>query len=281
MATGCTPPGEDPACATDNLLKPIEDSMNLRCWDQKRRFGVDFLYPTSKYVEALTSSTVVDRTGAVAPNPLFASTPAGPRSPRLVTFTTLVGVPWQDIADESSAELKLQNAEQLAQNGRWNVLIGANGLPDDPFMRESIYERSGVNPITQDPILPSTLTNPVANAINGHELNYPQRDDLQPACTFALQTPLACGDDPTCACAEISRLTYSSLCQASADESPGGTQYRTAARPGLRQLAVQSQIGTSAVVGTICVDDTATSPNESGYTPSFDALSRRLGEVLP
>jgi hypothetical protein len=36
-----------------------EDNINLRCWDQKRRFGIDFLYPTDRYVQAFSSASIL------------------------------------------------------------------------------------------------------------------------------------------------------------------------------------------------------------------------------
>lgn len=281
VPAGCQPPSEDAACQRVSVyLDPLEDSLNLRCWDQKRRFGYDFLYPTSRYVDALTKPTVLDRQMNVAPNPLFSGTTPG-RGPKLISLTTLVGVPWQDVAVSPTGALTLQTAEQLAQNGRWGVILGDDGVPGDPFMRESTAEREGQNPITMDPILPSTTADPVANPINGHELRIPNNDDLQNACTFMLQTPEDCSNgSPTCQCA-YEYPDRTALCQASASEPAGRTQYRTAAKPGLRQLTVQSQIGSSAVVGTICVDDAATLPAESGYAPSFEALSRKVAQMVP
>src|SRR6185436_9405984 len=38
----------------ENRLPEAADASNLRCFEQKRRFGVDFLYPTERYVNALT-----------------------------------------------------------------------------------------------------------------------------------------------------------------------------------------------------------------------------------
>src|SRR5690606_16205699 len=32
-------------------LSPEEDPPNLRCFDQKRRFGIDFLYPPQRYMD--------------------------------------------------------------------------------------------------------------------------------------------------------------------------------------------------------------------------------------
>src|SRR5258706_4499706 len=37
----------DPACNTP--LDDVSDNQNLRCWDNKRRFGIDFLYPIDRY----------------------------------------------------------------------------------------------------------------------------------------------------------------------------------------------------------------------------------------
>ena len=280
VPAGCALPSQDVACQIP-MYPQDEDALNLRCWDQKRRFGFDFLYPMSRYVDALTKPTVLDRAKNPAPNPLFASGAAGTRGPKLINFTTLVGVPWQDVAVSPTGALTLQSAEQLAQNGRWGVIVGDDSVPGDPFMRETTNEREGQNPITKDPILPSTTPNPTANSINGHELRIPLKDQLQNACTFLLQTPEECSSNSqTCECAyEYSDRT--ALCQASASAPPGMTQYRTGAKPGLRQLSVQSQIGSSAVVGTICVDDAATLPSESGYAPSFEALSRKVAQMVP
>ena len=29
------------------------DALNLRCYEQKRRIGIDFLYPVRRYIDAL------------------------------------------------------------------------------------------------------------------------------------------------------------------------------------------------------------------------------------
>jgi hypothetical protein len=41
-------------------LPAAEDSPELRCWDQKRRFGVDMLYPVQRYVDGLREAKVFD-----------------------------------------------------------------------------------------------------------------------------------------------------------------------------------------------------------------------------
>jgi hypothetical protein len=51
---GCPPKG--PEC--DGALSALDDPINLRCFDMKRRFGIDFLYPVDRYVTGLTAGTV-------------------------------------------------------------------------------------------------------------------------------------------------------------------------------------------------------------------------------
>ncbi|MBK9002269.1 MAG: hypothetical protein IPM35_41670 [Myxococcales bacterium] len=84
---GCTPLGADPECSK-GMWDDQGDHPNLRCWEQKRRFGLDFLYPTRKYAEALTQPTICgswlappgsstalpsgECGGTRVPNPLFA-----------------------------------------------------------------------------------------------------------------------------------------------------------------------------------------------------------------
>ncbi len=107
---------------------------NVRCWNQKRRFGYEFLYPTSRYVVGLTNQvlcpdqdfgdmdcncTVAKSLGANCnpgsrqmPNPLYSTTVGTmnngsavqgypqsiPRSDNSAIFLSgIVGVPWQDI----------------------------------------------------------------------------------------------------------------------------------------------------------------------------------------
>ena len=72
-----TPAGcpEDPTCLEANgalaTLTNLEDPPNLRCFDQKRRFGIDYLYPVDRYIGALTQATIPNREGLLVPNPIF------------------------------------------------------------------------------------------------------------------------------------------------------------------------------------------------------------------
>ena len=129
---GCVPLAQDVECLKSPWLDEPNDRSNLRCWDQKRRFGVDFLYPTARYVVGLKEPTICPssiyrdsdclcrdarkkaldaglpeppcttaETGAPVPNPLYSnltSEPAFTRDPSQVFLAGIVGIPWQDLA---------------------------------------------------------------------------------------------------------------------------------------------------------------------------------------
>ncbi len=148
---GCTP---DPICGTQPNLPSDQDSLNLRCWDQKRRFGISadpshpesgLLYPTQRYSNALKQTIIcpnhldlacADGEAGVA-NPLYSdlkNTGVAPRGPDLVFFAGIVGVPWQDIATDGSGgsvdtlhdanALTYMTSDELTANGRWDVILG-------------------------------------------------------------------------------------------------------------------------------------------------------------
>ena len=131
-----TPGGCSNGC-TNGKVAAQDDSAyqaNIRCWHQKRRFGYEFMYPTSRYVVGLTNPTLcpdqsfgdMDCSCAYAnsihascnagsrqmPNPLYGSvigtgndgkavnslSSGIPRTDNSVIFLAgIVGVPWQDI----------------------------------------------------------------------------------------------------------------------------------------------------------------------------------------
>ncbi|HXK17492.1 MAG TPA: hypothetical protein VNG33_06810, partial [Polyangiaceae bacterium] len=126
---GCPSNDDDPVCKTNKFLGRDADSTNLRCLENKRRFGYDFLYPVSRYVNGLTQPLVPKRsTGELVQNPLFSGAPGvAPRERGLVYLAGIVGVPWQDIADDESQQgsgLRYLSAEQLTARQRWQVIAG-------------------------------------------------------------------------------------------------------------------------------------------------------------
>jgi len=302
---GCAPLGADAACkdASSATLDLQHDPLNLRCYAQRQRFGLDLLYPTERYVEGLKRATLPlpSDPSKVVVNPLFASESGKrPRDPSQVFLAGIVGVPWQDLATSaslSSDSLEYLSARELAEKDRWSVLLGeASALPpvapSDPFMIESIEPRSGTNPLTHMPIVPPTSTNPKESPINGHERNMPELDDLQYACIFPLATPKVCENgDALCDCSASSAgaLTQvtainSPLCQPPGGGPAGSTQYFAKANPGTRELTVLRDFGENAIAGSICPKSTssidASNDPNYGYNPAFTAIVDRLKEAL-
>ena len=299
---GCAALSEDANCkniptgGSYATWDALHDSLNLRCFDQQRRFGFDLLYPVERYRDALSNPQVRNRSKALVPNPLLVGDENGPRSATLISVSLIVGAPWQDLATPASLTsghaIEYMDGAALESNGRWPLLIGdraQNLRPTDPFMIESIEERTGLNPLTNAPIVASTSTNPLANPINGHEQNLPQRDDLQFACTFPLPTPRACAPaDVLCACSpdkmgksDAVKENRSPLCQPPEGGAATTTQYFGRGYPGTRELTFAKQLGARAVPASICprtLTDSA-SPDYA-YRPAFNALITRIGATL-
>ncbi len=306
--TGCVPLSNDSVCKMTDAVQGYaiwdaeHDSLNLRCYDQHQRFGFDLLYETSRYVQALTqrSLTLQSNPNVSVTNPLF-DTPdpnMRPRDPSLVWLAGIVGVPWQDIADDASltgSGLTYLTSQELLDRGRWDYLLGSPDKnpvvpPLDPFMIETPQERSGVNTIAQVEIVPSNSTNPRANVINGHEQAIPELNDLQYACIFELPKPKPCQPaDAACNCAPSAAGDPSAVTAANSPvcQPPGGgaaqtTQYFAKAYPGVRELTVLKDLGANAIVTSICpkVMSPSDDPNY-GYTPAMSAIVDRLREALP
>jgi hypothetical protein len=305
----CVAPCGDPTCKPTSCqgikkLTEAEDDINLRCWDQKRRFGIDFLWPIDRYVSGLQSAHVEDRFGNLAPNPLYYDLDPNDdnstvRDPSLVFFAGIVGVPWQDIARrdangkpdtlagldlEGKAVGGLQTADELAANKIWDLILGdpscytrdpAKCRPADPLMIESPAPRTGTGPIT------GALAPPGAgyyqNPVNGHEWNVVAGDDLQYACIFPLATPRDCTvSTVSCDCRPGEEAEQNPLCQ---DPSGafGNTQFSAKAYPSVRELQLLKAIGSQGIVASICPAQTSDANlADFGYRPAVGAVVERL-----
>jgi hypothetical protein len=291
---------DDPACSAGGYsLTQSEDHPNLRCYRMKERFGVDLKYPVSRYVEALTSPTIDPRlSNERVPNPLFAGGPNGaePRDPDDVIVLGILGVPWQDLAtdgttpgtpdslDPGSRELEFMTAAELEASGRWDVILGDGSGPRDPFMIEAVDPRPGGS---AHPFLPGVAVAPpggTLNAVNGTEqaVEPSNRFDLQFACTFPLATPLPCtqANSQSCDCNAEDAEQMSPLCEYSSPMTDG-TQVRGKAYPSVRELELLRELGSSAVVASICPKNTDAMVSPSvdpsyGYNPAMTALAERL-----
>jgi hypothetical protein len=272
-ATGCP---ADAQCTMSPTLAETEDDINLRCFDQKRRFGIDFLYPIDRYTSALKSAMVPNRAGAMVPNPIFtdlnvSDDDSAIRDPQLVVLAGIVGVPWQSIArDPGDVTKGFRNAGEMTVNDAnghsgWDVVLGDPGnyvAPVDPHMVESVAPRKG---------LPGPQSPPNADPINGHEYTI-ANNDLQYACTFPLPTPRDCSVMGVNGC-DCNPNTDNPLC----DPNNKSMQLRAKGYPGLRELAVLKGVSTQGVVASVCAAQVA-APEQSdyGYRPAMAAITAAL-----
>ncbi|EYF02328.1 hypothetical protein [Chondromyces apiculatus] len=288
---GCEP---DPNCFASGSSNPLpvaaeQDHPNLRCFDQKRRFGIDFLYPMSRYTNALKNQQVPNRKGELVPNPIFSDLTGGVgniRDAGLVFFAGIVGVPWQDIArNPGNLSEGFKTAEELSApvgslGSTWEAILGDPDKfiqPADPFMRESVIPRDGTNPITGDAIVVTDAATAqqesVYNAINGTEWKpNVANSDLQFACIFKLPEPVDCSTNaPGCDCAKSPDIP---LCS-------GVTQNYAKAYPGLRELQLIKSVGSQGIVGSVCPAQLSNNQgSDFGYRPAIGAIIDRLKQVL-
>jgi hypothetical protein len=287
----CPPKGEECATAHDALSDPI----NLRCWDQKRRFGIDFLNPIERYVDALGSEVVADREGAVVPNPLYSDLDPSDeiseiRTPERVFVAGIVGVPWQLVARRDGSgnpDLALgldpngnalggfQSATELVSNGTWDQILGDfayYGQPGDPHMIESVDPRTG---------LPAATAGYLADPIAGHEKTSADRADLQYACIFPLPTPRDCSASPpptACDCQDLAN--DNPLCE-SPDGENGQIQYFAKAYPSLRQLNLIERLGNQGILASICPAELDDETDRAwGYRPAAQSIIEALTGCL-
>jgi len=293
---GCTPNESDAECSKKSVvLDKSEDGNNLRCFQQKRRFGLDLLYPLERYIDGLTKSTVRDRSGQEVPNPIFqASGGQPPRPKNLVLLAGIVGVPWQDIATDDSLTgdgLSYLTASELTKRERWATILGGSdgSPPADPLMLESITPRTGQNPVLNAPLAPPSTDLPGSNPINGHEMNIPDNNDLQYACIFQLPTPRQCdgSNANSCDCTHDDQKYDRPLCDFPNGPNTDGIQRYAKAYPGLRELGVLQGVKDNGIVASICAKHSvpatglaAEADTSYGYNPAVAAMGDIIRQRL-
>jgi hypothetical protein len=261
-----------------------QDHPNLKCFNQKQRYGVNFLYPIQRYVNAFTKETINpnrrDYDGNEDPseaidNPIFTDTTGtgSVRSPDLVFVAGIVGVPWQAIAkrdDAGNPDLALGFKTFTELQDDLDALVGNPDEavpPTDPFMIEDFNQRTGTSAI-----LGASL--PGNNDINQGDrtINPAEPDDLQYTCVFPLATPDP--DGPDCRPPQMDPA----LC----DPNTPTTQIRAKAYPGLRELALLRGMGSQGIFGSICPENVTgdTSAPDFGYNPAVNTIIDRLKEAL-
>lgn len=313
-APGCTPPAEDAACQRG---KETEDVRGLRCWDMKRRFGIDLLYPVTRYVAALQDRELCPDSsagdgdcqcrhakalgvecepGRPVPNPIYydmQGTGARVRDPAHVFLLTITGVPWQDIATRETLGTPDTLRIKAGSDLDWDLILGSpdkGRLPDDILMVEDVKPRSGPpHPLTD--VSPRPPDSPrISNPINGHEWNGAGvfKGHLQFSCIFDITSlygfPRECTLNTTqqpCLCFNNDYRQYAQ-CQDPTENTYGNLQYADGAEPGLRQLEVVRQLDRAGLVGSSCPKVLSTDPQDPsyGYVPALFGLAERIGAVV-
>jgi hypothetical protein len=293
----CPDPKTDPECVAGFWTQP-QDPGNLRCWHQKQRYGVDFLYPVKRYIDGFSKDHVPNRSNALVKNPLYddLSTEcrtmgkcAGTRDKSLVFVAGIIGVPWQDIAlDPTDLGKGYLDANELVQRNVWPKILGDPNAsppvpPADPHMIESIAPRMG-------PGIQPTTAGPNADPFNGHEWNtamstFSPGGDLQYACIFPLKVAKTCSERGDCDCyvppGADPATPRNPLCQDVTTGTYSSTQGRAKGYPGIRQLQVLQGIGEQAVIASICpAESMDPMKSDYGYRPAIAALIARLRIVL-
>jgi len=286
----------DPACS--QALDDDADQLNVRFFHTKRRFGVDPRYPIERYVRGFTERQVPNREGEHplengspsfnyvgrpnCQNPLYASAlpssdnedlcnlPPGPRSPDLIHFALVGGVPWQlltEAPDFANPNSKSPFKRELTEND-WTKILGANPLAYDftgidEHMRESIEKRN-LGP----------------DMANQREWDTRHRD-LQFACTFPLPKPKNCEDPKyalgSCDCFHPDDSTAPQTDAPLCDPAKPHTQIRGKAFPTVNQLAVAKALHEQAFVASICPRQiTNPASDDYGYRPVVTGIVNRL-----
>jgi hypothetical protein len=313
---GCS---ADPACAADpanpDRVAPGLDGRNLRCFEQKRRFGEDFLYPTRRYVNALTRPQLCwsapDLSSEGCPpaelydNPLL----SGGRLASEVLLAGIIGVPWQALASNRDAEgnvltredvLRFKPYRELNADGVWPQILGEPGVPWQAATgsKPEVPGTPRTPPLLPQMVESTQFPRPAVgpgNALNGRDYDTTLSaaagigtpDDLQYACIFPLAVPRDCTlldpnvDNCDCYAGTLDRP----LCEQTPGVTPPGTtQYWAKANPGLRQLEVLKGFGdqtTNAIVASICARNTSDpSRPDFGYRPAMAAIIERLQPLL-
>jgi hypothetical protein len=284
-AQGCSPP----------TYASNEDVLNVRFQHMKQRFGVDPQFPVQRYVDALTSTRVPlrdkehDPAGNYSPaagctNPLFAAhlptsadeelcnLPRGPRTPGLVYFALIGGVPNALLPRGEAIDAKIDWTKILGSDpARWDE----SGM--DPHMIQSTAARPG---------LPPPSSNDAADPVSGREWTT-GGNDLQFACTFDLYERSEHGAVPVRrACTEPDRSTVGCDCDGTkdaplCDPADRSVQVRGKAYPTRRPLMVAKALGEQGVVASLCPAQlTAPDADDYGYRPAVRSITARLERSL-
>jgi hypothetical protein len=318
--SGCA---ADPMCTSSPSYTGADESSQLRAFgliSHKQRYGIEFFYQPSRYVNALQAMSIADTNGKMVPNPIYTNLDpthysGAVRDSGLVFYAAIVGVPWQLIARQDKNGMPdlingldnsqnppvatggFKNAKELTLtdpkgNIFWDDIAGdpENYIPaKSPFMVESTTPRMGTDPITGISISPVTTANGAGNALNDHEWTIATPpNDIEYACIFPLAPPGVDESGGTTSGDCGGNPKDNPLCSPNTNDMGKNTlQTKAKAYPGIKHLAIARGMNSQGIAASICPKQT-TDPTQPdfGYRPAVKAIIDRLkqalhGECLP
>ncbi|MGD0526687.1 MAG: hypothetical protein ABSE49_16185 [Polyangiaceae bacterium] len=292
---------------------------NLRHVHMMQKYGIWPQFPIQRYVLGLTSKTIPDRNGEYpagaqtyqgttnldCTNPLFASAlpdgsdtsaatlcnlPPGPRTPDLIYYAHIGGVPFQ-LLQQDPTNPNSPPKETLAASD-WTKILGNAPLNFDytgidPHMIESYQPRTGIAtpsasgpPATPDP---ENGYDWITDQGTGHVLDV----DREYACIFPI-TPRDCTNtsDPAvsyaCDCPAVTTLTPQQLPPLCNPTTPT-QQVAAKAYPTERELLLANLMGQQGFISSLCpihvqpaTGDNVLSDPLYGYNPAVNGIVDRL-----
>jgi hypothetical protein len=275
----------DGAKGVQGFLDPDNDSVNVRFFNQKQRFGVFAGYPVSRYTRGLMSPSVPDRGHEVdgngnyvgdqdkyanCVNPVFAQNlpndgtgdlchlQRGPRTPDLIYYAAIAGVPHQLLQAtpgdaECSAGTAAADCPQKSQltDSDWLSITGKDPEHYD-FSNVDFHMLESEAPRSNAPC--GANQNDNCDVVNGREWNTSKKD-LQFACIFPLTDPATgmsvqkdCNDPKftgACDCATGSNSQNTPLC-AKNGGAYTNTQIAGKAYPSVREMLIAHTMASSS-----------------------------------
>jgi hypothetical protein len=312
-------------CASpDQYTSPNDWGMNtnLRHVRMMEKYGTWPQFPIQRYFLGLTSKTIPDRVGEYpsgansyqgltnldCTNPLFAASlpdgsstdaatlcnlPPGPRTPDLVYYAHIGGVPHRLLqstpgdgtcpagtpAEQCPPKETLGDADWEKILGRQPLMFDYTGI--DPHMLESYAPRAGI------PAAPASADADGVSDWVTDEGPHVLEVDREYACTFPLATPRNCAltSDPTvsyaCDCPSADGLTPQQL-PPLCDPTAQTKQIAAKAYPTARELLLAKLMGRQGFVSSLCpINVTPSTGNDLtdplfGYNPAVNGIVDRL-----
>ncbi|MFO0658431.1 MAG: hypothetical protein U0165_01160 [Polyangiaceae bacterium] len=119
-AAGCFDGTTAKTLSKGNSTTKGEDPANLRCWNQKQRFGIDGLYPTDRYTNGLTEPIIYGRKVDANGN-TFTNSDGSPVADQIPYFNPLLVAGWAD-ANKEVRDLVAKNLSADAFNAEFKKL---------------------------------------------------------------------------------------------------------------------------------------------------------------